>query len=600
MRSRLERGAFVLAVVGEFSSGKSFLLNALLGKFDLLATNINPSTATITQLEYGSPEEAYAYREGGRSEQVPLDFLTRHVAGNDEVPQRVVVKVDSEFLRRGFLVVDTPGLASVNPAHRRATLRFLPSADAVLYLIDTQQPFTQGDASFLNIVRSHVETIFIVQTKIDLWRQDTDGGVPPWEAAHARIAELAAVNAPGTYVYALSAREYIEGVNRHDQTLIDRSRLPLFKGKLDASLVKNTGRARLRRAGEQSQLVVDDALRRIDAGLAMLLLGRGELLQRLEETAPRWSELDAFGERTRSQVEAAARLRSAALQQRGEALIDETQRALAQAFDAADISRLRDRAWLHTIVDRTVATSVGAFADQIAADVCSQYAGVTAAARERLPLRFELAESAAQAFDAESGSAMWREDTAAAISAAIVLEALSGPATSIVASIAARFGATRAGTYMKRELTADLRSEIFPKFGADVSGFVDQIDRRLHGLSQSFTASLNEALQRARSRLIGSIESALAAQERPEGVTETHEALQRRKEMLQRIFAELAEIVANFLAREEETAAPDAGPETVRRSHLDLAFDREAYARGLRPERWRVAVLGGLRRGKSS
>ena len=59
-RMRLERGKFVLAVVGEFSSGKSFLLNALLGKFryeetsqgkrlvGLLATDINPSTASIT------------------------------------------------------------------------------------------------------------------------------------------------------------------------------------------------------------------------------------------------------------------------------------------------------------------------------------------------------------------------------------------------------------------------------------------------------------------------------------------------------------------------------------------------------------------------
>ena len=32
-RLRLERGKFVLAVVGEFSTGKSFLLNALLGRF---------------------------------------------------------------------------------------------------------------------------------------------------------------------------------------------------------------------------------------------------------------------------------------------------------------------------------------------------------------------------------------------------------------------------------------------------------------------------------------------------------------------------------------------------------------------------------------
>ncbi|HMD03454.1 MAG TPA: hypothetical protein VKG44_10875, partial [Candidatus Baltobacteraceae bacterium] len=56
-RARLER-RFTLAVAGEFSSGKSYLLNALLGRVKrdaqgniagLLAVDINPSTATITE-----------------------------------------------------------------------------------------------------------------------------------------------------------------------------------------------------------------------------------------------------------------------------------------------------------------------------------------------------------------------------------------------------------------------------------------------------------------------------------------------------------------------------------------------------------------------
>ena len=76
-RLRLERGKFVLAVVGEFSTGKSFLLNALLGRFryeetpagrriaGLLAVDINPSTATITEIDYGAVETATAVYEVG-------------------------------------------------------------------------------------------------------------------------------------------------------------------------------------------------------------------------------------------------------------------------------------------------------------------------------------------------------------------------------------------------------------------------------------------------------------------------------------------------------------------------------------------------------
>src|SRR5471032_1522973 len=124
-----------------------------------------------------------------------------HDATGDEsgAPLLVRVGVDSAFLKNGFIVADTPGLASINPAHRRATLSYLPGADAVLYLIDTQQPFTDGDASFLGIIRRYIESMFIVQTKIDLWRMtDAESGREGWQAAAARIVAQAAVHAPDT------------------------------------------------------------------------------------------------------------------------------------------------------------------------------------------------------------------------------------------------------------------------------------------------------------------------------------------------------------------------------------------------------------------
>ena len=132
--------------------------------------------------------------------------------------------LETAWLGAAQPIADTPGLASINPAHRRATLQFLPSADAVLYLIDTQQPFTEGDASFLGIVRRHIDSIFIVQTKIDLWQQPQTDGRAAWEPAHDRIARLAAVHAHGTYVFALSARRYVEGVlggDHHSLSVID-------------------------------------------------------------------------------------------------------------------------------------------------------------------------------------------------------------------------------------------------------------------------------------------------------------------------------------------------------------------------------------------
>src|SRR5665213_1878286 len=283
--ARLREGRFVLAVVGEFTSGKSFLLNALLEKVEfeerpggkriagLLATDINPSTATITELSYAVDESATAVYASGREERVPLGRLARFVAVGEEgrlhdatdaddaeAPVLVRVAVDSAFLKGGFVVADTPGLASINPAHRRATLSYLPGADAVLYLIDTQQPFTEGDASFLGIVRRYIESVFIVQTKIDLWRMaDPSAHGEAWQAAAQRILEQTAKHAPGTPVFPLSAREYAEGLLTHDDALVAQSRFGEFRGALDASLVATTGRSRLRRAAGEARRVATRA-----------------------------------------------------------------------------------------------------------------------------------------------------------------------------------------------------------------------------------------------------------------------------------------------------------------------------------------------------
>ena len=614
--------------MGEFSSGKSFLLNALLGKFryeqlagreqivGLLATDINPSTATITELEYAPESEAYAYHEDGRVERIPLDRLSQFVAvassvgdagaihdavkDEKDAPSRVVVKVDSPFLHRGFSVADTPGLASINPAHRRATLQFLPNADAVLYLIDTQQPFSEGDASFLGIIRQHLDTIFIVQTKIDLWDQAGEDGKAAWESAYDRISKLAAIHAPGTYVYALSARQYVEGTLRDDPQLVERSRFPRFVSALDASLVRNSGRARLRRAREQTALATSDAIERIDRDAAMLALGREELERRHAAAEPQVAELQRFANEARGKALAASERMAGALHERGGLLADDAEHALTQAFDTADIARLRDRARLHMLVDRTLGETVGLFASEVAAAVYADYERELQSSRARLPVRFSFARAAAQAFGTGGHGSMWSEDPERALCATIVLEAIGGPAIALVHAIASRFASAAPGSYMKRELTADLRATIWPQFRDEMTAFASEIAAKISDIAKAYAVALDDALEHARDAAVGSIDRALEAHGRGENIEQSIAAMQDRKAQMHALLQEVDARVDSFLSRGEEIAAADPGAEAVRRSHVEAQFDREAYQRGLRPQRWRVAVLGALRRGKSS
>ena len=624
-RERLERSRFVLAVVGEFSSGKSFLLNALLGKFryetvanaqritGLLATDINPSTATITELEWSAEEQATAYYEDGRRERIPLDRLSKfiavgksdegkmHDATADEAgaPTRVLVSLDSPFLQRGFTVADTPGLASINPAHRRATLRFLPTADAVLYLIDTQQPFSEGDAAFLGIIRQHIDSIFIVQTKIDLWEQKQADGREAWRSAHDRIASLAAIHAPGTYVFALSARLYAEGVLEGSSELIGRSRFVKFLDALDASLIATTGRARLRRAAEQTDLAIDSAISLFEQNAAMLALDPRELQQRQAQLLPRFEQLEHSVATERDAIAQRAAIRRNVAKEQGEILAEDAENSLAQAFDTADIARLRDRARLHILVDRTLADVTKRFAEEIAAQTLADIEDAQAATQALLPFAFSASDAAARAFGAEPGAGIWTSDLCPAISATIVLEAIGGPAITLVSDIAGRFASVQSGAYMKRELTADLRAHIFPRLRAELDGFAQTIAAKLQFLYDALTASMEQALAEKRETELGSIERALDVRTSGKDAAAVRTRYEHDIETLRSSRMTVDSAVQAFLAREPEIERADPGHEVVRRAHEE-PFDQASYGLGLRPQRWRVAILGALRRGKSS
>jgi len=652
--ARLRDGRFVLAVVGEFSSGKSFLLNALLEKVEfeerrggkrivgLLATDINPSTATITELSYADDETATAVYPNGREERIPIGRLARFVAVGEEAklhdatderdsgaPALVRVGVRSEFLRGGFVVADTPGLASINPAHRRATLSYLPGADAVLYLIDTQQPFTEGDASFLGIVRRYIESVFIVQTKIDLWRM-REGEREAWQAAAQRIVAQAAVHAPGTPVFPLSAREYAEGLLTRDDGLVAQSRFREFLDALDASLVATTGRSRLRRAAAEARRVATRAADALAFDADALETPEDELRARRAAVAP---PLDAFV--------AAAREAERRLDEAGASLAADTRahgartrtalaRTLMRTFDVADVGRLRDRAKLHILVDDVLATAIGRFAADTAElvakrlreDAKAATGAVVAAARaadadgilapllgaiaaERLPVT----EDAARAFGGDAASGAWSADLETGLRSTIVLGALGGPAVGLVDAIATRFAAVPPGAYMKRELLADLDASVYPAFDAELAAYVDGIAERVERLARGLGARLAALAPRVRAEALGPLERALAAHaasaDRAGAARDARDRAAAARALATRIDTRAETFARESRIERAELADPTvpldtrAGLERVAPAET-ARFDPGTYEHGLRPERWRIVVLGAFKRGKSS
>ena len=120
------------------------------------------------------------------------------------------------------------------------------------------------------------------------------------------------------------------------------------------------------------------------------------------------------------------------MRDRGAALADDLERALEQAFDAADVARLRDRARLHTIVDRVFAQVVDEFALSTARDARDRLDAALGRAEAIVPLRFSPSDGRHARSEAEPGTSLWNGELSHAIAATVVLEAIGGPAIGLV------------------------------------------------------------------------------------------------------------------------------------------------------------------------
>ena len=568
----------------------------------LLAVDINPSTATITELEYAPEESAIARYPSGREERIPLDRLERFVAvaqdgpgalhdataDDDAAPSFVTVRVDSPFLASGFIVADTPGLASLNPAHRRATLAYLPRTDAVLYLIDTQQPFSEGDAAFLGLIGEHVRTIFIVQTKIDLWRGLESDGRPAWEHARERIRERAARFAPTAEVFSVSARDYALALLDGDPALRAASGFEVLLGALERSLEERAQADRVQRAMSVMRELGEKTSARLRREAALLATGRDELAAERIRAESELLERERVLARQRDETTRAGADRASWIEAQGCALGVELVRALLSAIDVADIERIRDRGKFHILADATVAAGVKRFAEEVA--------GHVARALDRLEREhpgLHVADAVALRLGGEPGSGAWSRDLASGIASTIVLEALGRPTVSFVHAVATAFGARPPGTYMKRELGADLAQRFLPDLQREFEGLIGEIAAQIGAAYGDLADSLEAARAALRSETLDPIDRAVALAADPAAhagaLANLKSALTEISTLDDRVRALLPERHAAARAGGAERDALEAAP-----------FVPDAYDRGLRPERYRVVILGALRRGKSS
>ncbi|HDP79449.1 MAG TPA: Dynamin family protein [Spirochaetes bacterium] len=184
LRERLARRRFHLAVLGQFKRGKSTLLNALLGE-PALPVSVVPLTAIPTFISYGERRGLRVeYQNGRPAEEFNADdrgalsaLLARYVTeelnpANRLGVRQVDVRHPAPILRDGVVLIDTPGIGSTYRHNTEATLNFLPSCDAALFLVSADPPITEVEVAFLGEVRRRMRRLFFIFNKIDYLSAD--------------------------------------------------------------------------------------------------------------------------------------------------------------------------------------------------------------------------------------------------------------------------------------------------------------------------------------------------------------------------------------------------------------------------------------------
>ena len=205
---------FLLVVVGEFNSGKSAFINALIGQ-PVLQEGVTPTTAKIHVLKYGDTLNRQSSDGGIQIVQAPVDVL------------------------REIHVVDTPGTNAIIREHEQLTNEFVPRSDLVLFVTSADRPFTETERQFLETIRAWGKKIVFVINKADIFERESDlddvvafvrdaarsliGRSPDVFPVSARLAQRAKAGEPAAW--AASRFEALESYLRN--TLDEGSRFRL-------------------------------------------------------------------------------------------------------------------------------------------------------------------------------------------------------------------------------------------------------------------------------------------------------------------------------------------------------------------------------------
>ena len=163
-----------VAVTGQFSSGKSTFLNALMAK-DILPTGITPVTSKVNFIKYGDEYKLEIYFSDGRVEFHPVQNLQNFTDQRSSIEdiKYLTLYIPYDTLK-DITFVDTPGLNSQSIQDTKTTLNVLKDVDGIIWLtlMDNAGKLSEEKALNQLLQNSNIKSLCVLNQKDRFAQED--------------------------------------------------------------------------------------------------------------------------------------------------------------------------------------------------------------------------------------------------------------------------------------------------------------------------------------------------------------------------------------------------------------------------------------------
>ena len=185
---------FSIVFIGEFSTGKSSIINAIIGK-EVLPEGITPTTDKITVLKYG--QDASEQSENGN----------------------LVLSVQNEKLK-DICIVDTPGTNVTIEQHEQITKTYIPKADIIFFVLGSERAVTATESRLIDFVSNEwKKNVVFILNKIDIVKDEEEFNLL---FDHTR-SQLRLLFELDPVIFPISSKLELEAIRSSDQNLNSQS-----------------------------------------------------------------------------------------------------------------------------------------------------------------------------------------------------------------------------------------------------------------------------------------------------------------------------------------------------------------------------------------